>query len=263
MATGAMQYLKRGISVFFEYDTPKIVHIRSKSIGIANRLVQLLVIGYLIGWVFIYKKGYQQEDVGIAGTTTKVKGVAYTDINDPRVGSRVWDASDIVIPAEENNAFFVMTNMILTNQQEQSVCPESATVEAANCSQRHDLDCLPVNTPYLLGHGVTNGTCNIDTETCFVRAWCPIELDKLATNSTVLPGTKEFTVLIKNHVYFPFYNKTRSNIIESSSKKYLQRCTYNSDTDPFCPVFKIGYIVDKAQAKINSDQTYDELAYEG
>ena len=39
------------IGLFFEYDTPKIVHIRSKKVGIINRLLQLIIIAYIIGSV--------------------------------------------------------------------------------------------------------------------------------------------------------------------------------------------------------------------
>ena len=33
----------------FEYDTPKFVHIKNKKVGVVNRLVQLCIIGYIIG----------------------------------------------------------------------------------------------------------------------------------------------------------------------------------------------------------------------
>lgn len=33
----------------FEYDTPKIVHIKNRKVGIVNRLVQLIIIGYIVG----------------------------------------------------------------------------------------------------------------------------------------------------------------------------------------------------------------------
>lgn len=257
------QRVSSGVVGFFEYDTPKIVHIRSKTIGIINRLVQLAIIGYLIGWVFIYKQGYQLEDVGIAGTTTKVKGVTYTDLNDSKVGDRVWDAVDIVVPGEENNAFFVMTNVIVTDNQKPGHCPESKDVPEAQCES--DNDCLPINKPFILGHGVSTGKCNNSTQTCIVKAWCPIENDVLATNYAVLNGTKEFTVLIKNHVYFPFYRETRSNILESTNKTYLQGCIYDSENNPFCPIFKLGYIVEKALDKSTStnDQSFEDIAYDG
>ena len=36
------------VSTAFEYDTPKIVHIKNKKVGILNRLVQLAILGYVI-----------------------------------------------------------------------------------------------------------------------------------------------------------------------------------------------------------------------
>lgn len=37
------------ITTAFEYDTAKIVHIKNKKVGLLNRLVQLGIIGYIIG----------------------------------------------------------------------------------------------------------------------------------------------------------------------------------------------------------------------
>lgn len=37
------------IGLFFEYDTAKIVHIRSKKVGLINRFIQLVIIAYIIG----------------------------------------------------------------------------------------------------------------------------------------------------------------------------------------------------------------------
>ena len=37
------------VATFFEYDTAKIVHIQNKKVGLLNRLVQIGIIGYIIG----------------------------------------------------------------------------------------------------------------------------------------------------------------------------------------------------------------------
>ena len=53
MATKAGNVVKSGfysaVGLFFEYDTPKIVHINSKKVGIFNRLIQLIIIAYIVG----------------------------------------------------------------------------------------------------------------------------------------------------------------------------------------------------------------------
>jgi hypothetical protein len=41
-------------SALFEYDTSKIVHIKNKKVGFVNRFIQLLIIGYVIGYVGIW-----------------------------------------------------------------------------------------------------------------------------------------------------------------------------------------------------------------
>ena len=69
-----LTWMSRGVSVFFEYDTPKIVHINSKRVGVLSRLVQACIIAYVIGFVIVYKKGYQKFDDVKSAVTSKVKG---------------------------------------------------------------------------------------------------------------------------------------------------------------------------------------------
>ena len=52
MAASARSVVKSGLSIavaaFIEYDTPKIVHIQSKKVGVINRLLQAVIITYII-----------------------------------------------------------------------------------------------------------------------------------------------------------------------------------------------------------------------
>ena len=278
MAATGTNVAGRIISTVFEYDTAKIVHINSKSVGIINRILQLAVLLYVLIWVFIIKKGYQKEVTGVSGTTSKVKGIAFPNISQHLMvadklsmlkGShksgtgawippRVWDTVDVTVPAEENNAFCVTTNVIITQNQTSSVCAESSDVWGAQCYS--DDDCLPVGKPLLLGHGVTNGSCNIKTSTCFVKAWCPIENDDLTTNATYqrLLGVEDFTILIKNFVYFQFYKIRRHNILDNASEEFLENCTYEPDTSPFCPVFRISDILAIVNAKSGHSKTVEQ-----
>ena len=67
-------WARKGVAVFFEYKTPKIVHISSKSVGVISRLVQGIILTYIIGYVIIYQKGYQEFDMVESAVTTKLKG---------------------------------------------------------------------------------------------------------------------------------------------------------------------------------------------
>ena len=249
------------VSSCMEYDTPKVVTIRSRFIGVMNRIVQLAIVLYVVVWVFIIHKGYQFIDnAPVSGTTTKLKGVAYTNSTDPRVGQRLWDAADLNVPPEENGAFFLTTNVIVTHNQTQGECTEPSW--QGKCS--NDSDCLPEGTPYHLGHGVTTGKCDKAAGQCVVKAWCPIENDDLPADGeyAMLRETKDFTVFIKNHVYFPHYKKTRSNLIEMVDKTYMRSCRYHHIDEPYCPIFRLADIVSIAETKLSGDIRYEDSWYE-
>lgn len=250
------------VSTCLEYDTPKIVHMRTRVVGVLNRVVQLAIILYVVVYIFIMKKGYQHIDaVAVSGTTTKLKGVAYTTAaDDPRVGERLWDAADLNVPPEENGAFFLTTNVIVTDNQEQGVCTEP---EDSRLYCKNDSDCAPAGVAYHLGHGVSAGECNTTAGMCKVRAWCPIEDDSLPANGkyAMLNQTKNFTVFVKNHVFFPYYNKTRSNLLEFIDKSYL-RCQYHHKDHQYCPIFRLQDIVSIASTKASGNIQYDDKYYE-
>uniref|UniRef100_A0A3B4ZK51 Purinergic receptor P2X, ligand-gated ion channel, 3b n=1 Tax=Stegastes partitus TaxID=144197 RepID=A0A3B4ZK51_9TELE len=79
---------------FFTYETTKSVVVKSWTIGIINRVVQLLIITYFIGWVFLYEKAYQVRDTAIESSVmTKVKGFGIYN-------NRVMDVADYVTPTQ-------------------------------------------------------------------------------------------------------------------------------------------------------------------
>ena len=248
------------VSTCLEYDIPKTVHIRSRFIGILQRFVQLVIIAYVVGYVFIAHKGYQYIDNGaVSGTTTKIKGVAYTNDLDVRVGEQLWDAADLIVPPEENGAFFITTNIITTHNQTQGECTENAW--GTNCTV--DSDCEPKGTLLHLAHGSSTGRCDILAGHCIVKAWCPIENDDLPANGSyaTLNNTKDWTVMIKNHVHFPYYKKTRSNMIEMIDIHYLRKCVYHHERNPYCPIFRLKDIVSLAETR-NATIEYDDKWYE-
>jgi len=253
--------MQQGVGAFFEYDTPKIVHIRSKKIGILSRSVQACVIAYVVGYVMVYRKGYQEVDKVVSAVTAKVKGNVLTDFTDDELENvrpewrylyrRVWDVTDFVVPPIENNAFFVMTNVVITPNQTRGECPE---VGDWPCNE--DSKC-PKGETSVKGHGVLTGKCNDETNTCQLQAWCPVENDLTPLKDRgILEQSNQFTVLIKNQIYFPKFDKQRSNILVSQNESYLNGCM-NGEEHPFCPVFTLGYIVEAA------GQNYSEIAFKG
>ena len=257
------EWLFKGVAVFFEYDTPKIVHIKSKRIGIMSRVVQILIISYVIGFVLVHKKGYQETDSVVSAVTTKMKGNIKTNFSSSElVGvkeewkplySRVWDVTDLVVPPVENKAFFITTNLVITPNQTRGECSELPDV--LPCSYDQDCDKVPLSKH---PHGVPTGKCNMTSNSCMISAWCPIEEDALplGPQRAVLEQTDAFTVVIKNMISFPYFGKGRTNILEWQNSSYLETCRH-SDVQPFCPVFTLGQIVEAAGGN------YSEMAVLG
>ncbi|XP_067162859.1 P2X purinoceptor 6 isoform X6 [Apteryx mantelli] len=161
-----------------DYKTAKFALTRNRRVGLLHRLLQLGVLGYLLGWVFLVKKGYQETDSAPrVSVITKLKGISVTEVKD--AGNRLWDVADYVKPPQGENTFFLVTNLIITTKQAQGTCPESPSVLDGIC--REDADC-PVGNPVVRGNGIKTGKCvmfNTTHSTCEIYSWCPVENDTL------------------------------------------------------------------------------------
>ena len=121
----------------FTYSTARSATIKSLRVGIAYRIVQILLLSYIIGWELIHNKGYQTFETVSSAVTTKVKGQGFVPVNsilnksanrsDPayyrelfklHAGGdyRIMDTADYIIPPNEYNSMFIMTNFIRTEQ---------------------------------------------------------------------------------------------------------------------------------------------------
>lgn len=220
---------------FFEYETPRQVLVRNRRVGVVCRLIQLGVLAYIIGWVFIYEKGYQSTDSAVSSVFTKMKGVGYTNVSGKE---QVWDVSDFVFPPQGDASFVVMTNYIITEGQSMGKCPELPGKH--NCSS--DANCEG-GSYKRTGHGEMTGVCNKTTRTCEVLAWCPVEDDNTIPDPPLLMSAENYTLFIKNSVTFPLFGVTRSNLVEGIDAKYISQCLYHPVDSPLCPIFNLGDIV--------------------
>ncbi|XP_016347775.1 P2X purinoceptor 3-like [Sinocyclocheilus anshuiensis] len=233
----------RFITDFFVYETAKSVVVKSWSVGIINRVVQLLIILYFICWVFIHEKGHQLRDTGIeSAVMTKVKGLG-------KFNNRVMDVADYVVPSQGGSSFSVITSMVSTANQTQGRCPE--TDHKFKCTT--DDDCM-AKLDSNLGNGIITGTClNNNNETtgwCEIEGWCPAEDDNVSENP--MKEVENFTIFIKNSIRFPLFNVTRGNFPSSLNQSYIQSCYYDPVDHPFCPVFKVGDILRHINQSLDS-----------
>ncbi|XP_078082090.1 P2X purinoceptor 1 isoform X2 [Mustelus asterias] len=237
----------------FQYDTPRMVIVKNKNIGVTFRLIQLGVLAYIIGWVFIYEKGYQSTDSTISSVSVKVKGIGFTNLSD--MGPRTFDAVDYAFPSQGSDSFVIMTNYIITPRQTLTYCIQQQS--SRGC--KSDSDCSAGEFGRY-GQGIMSGKCRNDTEgskSCEIFGWCPAENDHHVSNPPLLMAAENFTIFIKNAITFTAFGVSRRNIVESVTKEVLKNCTYHKVHDPLCPVFRLGYIVEEIK------ENFSALAYKG
>ncbi|XP_038559510.1 P2X purinoceptor 4b isoform X2 [Micropterus salmoides] len=230
-------------SFLLNYETPKILVIPNTGVGCVFRFAQLLVLLYVVGYVCVVRKAYQEKDSVISTVTTKVKGFAFTNTSD--MDPRFWDVADYVIPPQGDNSFFVVTNMVVTPHQTQSRCPELPN-PSTTCVD--DCDCIEGHSSPR-GNGIQTGLCENYTttvRTCEVLSWCPLEIDTKLPKRALLAAAENFTVLIKNSITYPKFNFHGRNILPHINSSYLKRCEFSRTTDPHCPIFRLKHIVSEA-----------------
>uniref|UniRef100_A0A8C4Y7U5 P2X purinoceptor n=1 Tax=Gopherus evgoodei TaxID=1825980 RepID=A0A8C4Y7U5_9SAUR len=224
---------------FWNYETPKVIVVKNRSLGIMYRGVQLLILLYFIWYVFIIQKGYQENETGPeSSVVTKVKGIS-------RSHSKVWDVEEYVKPAEGGSVFSILTRVEVTHSQTLESCPESLEVPHSACSS--DSDCVAGEMD-MLGNGERTGRCvpyyNGSGKTCEVTAWCPVE-DGWTVSESLGKMAAQFTILIKNNIHFPRFGFSKGNV-KGEKSGYLKGCTFNETTDLYCPIFRLGSIVEQA-----------------
>uniref|UniRef100_A0A8C6NXS6 P2X purinoceptor n=1 Tax=Nothobranchius furzeri TaxID=105023 RepID=A0A8C6NXS6_NOTFU len=234
------------------YKTEKYVIAENRRIGILFRLYQLAVLGYIIGWVFIVKKGYQEKEEAIqTSVITKLKGVTLT--NTSETGPYLWGAEDYVIPPNGEQVFFIVTNYIETPNQRLGFCAESFKIPDGRCQS--DGDCLEGES-VTAGNGIKTGMCLNSTGTCEIHAWCPVEHSKKPAEP-LLSESENFTIYIKNFIRFPKFEFSKSNVLETSDESYLKTCSYDKENHPYCPIFRLGDLVS------STGHAYQDMAAKG
>ncbi|XP_040201328.1 P2X purinoceptor 6 isoform X4 [Rana temporaria] len=212
-----------------DYKTEKYVLTKNRKVGAFHRLLHLGILCYIIGWVFIVKKGYQESDSDPhSSVITKLKGSSVTkDLQEYQ--QRLWDVGDFVKPSQGENVLFLVTNFIATPRQVLGLCPESPLIVDGRCGE--DLDCTP-GEHVVNGNGLKTGRCislNSTHSTCEIYSWCPVENESLI----------------------------RANTLKTLDDTYFKSCRYDPVSSPYCPVFTIKNIITKTK------NSFEELSLLG
>ncbi|XP_067910938.1 P2X purinoceptor 2 isoform X2 [Heterodontus francisci] len=234
---------------FWDYETPKVVVVKNRTLGIIYRIIQLIIIIYFAMYVFIIQKSYQErENAPESSVITKMKGIG---VSNSSMGIKIWDVAEYVHPPEGRDIFSITVRTITTPLQRLNTCPEAVSVPGSRCTS--DLDCV-AGEMELLGNGMKTGRCVTYRDlikTCEIYAWCPVE-NGLSIRDSVLKMAPNFTILIKNSIHFP-----RGNIQKNRDPNYLRHCIFNEDTNLYCPIFPLSFIIEKA------GETFDNLSQTG
>uniref|UniRef100_A0A3P9L2A3 P2X purinoceptor n=1 Tax=Oryzias latipes TaxID=8090 RepID=A0A3P9L2A3_ORYLA len=208
------------------YKTEKYVIAENRRIGILFRLYQLAVLGYIIGWVFVVKKGYQEKDEAVqTSVITKVKGVSL--INSSQTGPYLW------------SVFFIVTNYIETPNQRLGFCAEVRIMTGL---------CL---NKFFLPHITTKIYC-------FMPLYCvPLSTSVDCNVEPLLSEAENFTIYIKNFIRFPKFEFSKSNVLETSDDSYLKKCSYDKENHPYCPIFRLRDLVR------NTGNDFQDMAAKG
>ncbi|XP_067557407.1 P2X purinoceptor 2 isoform X4 [Globicephala melas] len=249
--TAAARRLARSCwSAFWDYETPKVIVVKNRRLGIVYRTVQLLILLYFVWYVFIVQKSYQDRETGPESSViTKVKGITSSE-------NKVWDVEEYVKPPEGGSVFSIITRIEVTPFQTLGTCAESMRVRNATCDS--DEDCVAGQLD-MLGNGLRTGRCvpyyHGSSKTCEVSAWCPVE-DGASVSQFLGKMAPNFTILIKNSIHYPKFQFSKGNI-ENRKDGYLKHCTFHEVSDLYCPIFKLGYIVEQA------GENFTQLAHSG
>ncbi|XP_066116711.1 P2X purinoceptor 7 isoform X2 [Saccopteryx bilineata] len=161
----------------FQYETNKVTRVQSVNYGTIKWIIHVIVFSY-VSFALVSDKLYQRKEPVISSVHTKVKGVVevkeeVVENGKKKVVQRVFDTADYTFPLQ-GNSFFVMTNFLQTEGQEQGLCPQYPTRWTLCASDRG----CKKGWMDPQSKGIQTGRCIVFKEnqkTCEVSAWCPTE----------------------------------------------------------------------------------------
>jgi len=123
------------------YYTKQQVLFLDKKLGITFYFLTFLVAAFIVGYMFIYQKGYLQYEQAKGAVTTHVFGDAMA-LSSGKVASRYFSTEEITYPGLENGNVFVATRMVVHDQL-RGVCedPDVPCLTEKDCTEGGDGVC--------------------------------------------------------------------------------------------------------------------------
>merc|ERR1711902_477629 len=105
------------------YKSTRFIRVRNKKLVTIYYTMLIVVLLYIALYTIWFDKGYQAVDPVTGTTSVKLKGTGSINGQIGTTEGTVFDAMDLVVPALEEDAFFITTSMIITPNQTHDVCP--------------------------------------------------------------------------------------------------------------------------------------------
>lgn len=144
------------------YYTKQQVMFLDRKLGATFYFVQLLIAAYIVGYMFIYKKGYLELEQAKGAVTTHVYGDA-ASVSSGKKGTRYFSSEDITYPGLENGNVFIATR-------------QKVHFETRGMCEDHAVPCLQASdcTSGAGANGAEFGECGVNGF-CIERSWCDKE----------------------------------------------------------------------------------------
>lgn len=139
------------------YYTRQQVKFLDRKLGITFNMTLLCIASWIVGYMFIYSKGYLELEQAKGGVVTHVNGDVLS-VSSGKPASRYFSSEEITYPGLENGNLFVATRQSV-HRQMRGVCADNSVSCTTNA------DCTPGG----------NGYCDTETSVCVESSWCDQE----------------------------------------------------------------------------------------
>lgn len=195
----------------FAYDTVKEVKVLDRRLGMVFYSVLLLIIFYIVIFVFMIKKAYQDIEKTNGWVVLKVLNTAHDEQFYP------WDVYDAITNPGEQGALFIPTRVLITKGQVQEGFCESPTNPCEN-----DDDC-DIGNNDLQKKKCSKGMC-------MRRQWCPAEKENAPTTEEHIIDFLGYEVWFATNLHYHKF------MLDVSTTDELEPYRYPHDTANTYPV---------------------------
>jgi len=123
------------------YYTKQQVMFLDFKLGLTFYFLSLLIAAYIVGYMFIYQKGYLEYEQAKGAVATHVSGDAL-GISTGKKATRYFSTEELTYPGLENGNVFIATRQIV-HRQMRGICedPDVACIQDSDCTPGGDGKC--------------------------------------------------------------------------------------------------------------------------